>query len=142
MDRPFLGRGIIRPFRRDLKSDIASASDLALVQSCIGQVLGTMANDGDRVQGELPWRPEFGSRVYKLKHRKGALLDAMAKAFIADALAQWEPRVILKATKATFDAASRTLTVRITYDIIDRNVPGNQVLYGDIEQTITLPTAA
>jgi phage baseplate assembly protein W len=141
VNRPFLGFGLIRPFRRDLKSDFASAGDVALVKSCVAQVLGTEASSGD-VQGELPWRPEFGSSLYRLAHRKGPLLNALARTYVTDALARWEPRVRVRSTSTSFDRASRTLTIELVYDIINGNVAGNAVIVSGVAQTVALPLAA
>src|ERR1044072_5522330 len=74
----FLGYGLITPFRRDLKNDFANAGGVELVKSCVSQILGTRAAS-DYVQGELPWRPRFGSLIYLAKHRKGPLLDDLVR---------------------------------------------------------------
>jgi len=137
----FLGTGLLRPFRRDQKLDFASASGETLVRACVGQILGTMcANDTGTVQGELPWRPEFGSLLYYLKHHKGPLLQQLAQVYVARALARWEPRVVITASQVTL--SETLLTIRIRYNVIDRNVPGNQVVLRDIDQTISIPLAA
>ena len=137
----FLGYGLVRPFRRDLKSDFASAGGEALVRSCVGQILGTRASS-DYVQGELPWRPEFGSLLYLGKHRRGPLLDELVRAWAVDALRRWEPRVQITAVTASFDPKARTLTVSLRYNVIDQNVPGNNVLLPNVEQVLELPVAA
>lgn len=141
--RPFLGRGIIRPFRRDQKNDIANDNGIDLIRACVGQVLGTRAADGAFAnQGELPWRQAFGSRLYLLKHRKGPMLTELARIYVTEALALWEPRVILTAIGAAFDNEGRVLTIQLRYNVIEKNVPGNNVLYAGVEQTIQIPLAA
>lgn len=56
MANPFLGRGLVHPFRRDKKQDFAFAEGEELVRSAVGQVLGT-ASASDFTDGELPWDP-------------------------------------------------------------------------------------
>jgi hypothetical protein len=52
----FLGFGLLRPFRRDLKADFASDGGERVIRSAVGQILCTMAGS-EFTQGELPWRP-------------------------------------------------------------------------------------
>lgn len=139
--RAFLGNGVLRPFRRDQKGDFAHGSDEALVRSCVGQVLGTVASTEDGlVQGELPWRPEFGSILFRLKHRNNdAVLEALGRVYVADALARWEPRVSLREvgfTRASTKVANDTLIIGLLYDIIAANVPGNMVIVPDVTQDV------
>lgn len=140
--RAFLGNGLLRPFQRDKKQDFANAAGEALVRACVGQILGTQcSDDGGTILGELPWRPEFGSLLYRLKHRKGFVRDEMARVYVAQALQRWEPRIsVSQAEILSFE--NLTLTIRIRYSFIDRNVASNQVALQDIEQTVSLPVAA
>jgi phage baseplate assembly protein W len=63
------------------------------LRAAVGQVLGTMAQ-ADGVAGELPFRPEFGSRLHLLRHRKvDALLQELARVYVIEALGRWERRV-------------------------------------------------
>jgi len=141
--RVFLGYGLVRPFQRDQKQDFASAGGVALIRSCVGQILGTMCSSPtSSLQGELPWRPEFGSLLYFLKHKKGPSLEALAQLYVIDALAKWEPRVSVTQSMVSFDNDQRTLTIRIMYNIIDQNVPGNNVLVPDVDQVVDVPLAA
>jgi phage baseplate assembly protein W len=133
----FWGAGIIRPFRRDGKNDIANSSGLALIQSCVGQILGTRAsNPNGNLPGELPWRPGFGSRLFLLKHASSDVIDDLARAYCAEALARWEPRVTNLRTLAVFDSTTLTITVDLVYDVITRNNASNQVVYANVQQTI------
>lgn len=148
---PFWGSGIVRPFRRDQKSDIANASGLALIKACVGQVLATRAAgqlsaaiSGAMVVygGELRWRPEFGSKLYILKHAKGGPLSELARYYCADALAKWEPRVTNVNAIATFYPLSYSVEINLVYDVISKNAPGNQVLVQGVQQTVGLSVAA
>ena len=143
--REFLGNGLTRPLQRDRKTDFANAQGVDLVRSCVGQVLGTRcSDDSGQYQGELLWRPDFGCLLWRLRHRKGTIdgvmLDELARTYVVDALTRWEPRVVVVASSSEFDLNARTLTVRVRYDIIDRNVPGNNVIASDVETVVSIPT--
>jgi phage baseplate assembly protein W len=94
------------------------------------------------MQGEVKWRPTFGSRLYLLKHKKGPSLPAMAQFYVADALSRWEPRVTNVRVTATFFPSQLMLTIDLLYDVIARNVPGNMVLFPGVTQTVNVPMAA
>lgn len=84
-----LGFGLVRPFARTSTSDFASRSGEDLVRATVGQILGTAI-------GELPWRPNFGTTLSKLKHmRNTSQLPELARLSIQEALARWEPRVTI-----------------------------------------------
>jgi phage baseplate assembly protein W len=139
----FLGAGLLRPFVRDQKQDFANASGVDLVRACVGQILGTRASDDSgEHQGELEWRPDFGSKLYLLQHRKGPLLSELARFYVVEALSRWEPRVTNIRAAAAFDRLERSLTVDLVYDIIAANVPGNNVLFSDVEQSVSIAVAA
>jgi phage baseplate assembly protein W len=136
----FLGRGLSIPFRRDRARDWASASGEELVRSAVAQVLGTVGAS-DFTQGELPWRTEFGSLLHLLRHQKNDVaLREMAKVYVQDALRRWEPRIMVTRLDAERldDNQGSKLVLRLRYNVIQRNVPGNQVLLEGIEQTIAL----
>lgn len=137
----FLGYGLLAPLRRDQKNDFANAGGELLVRSCVSQILGTEASS-DYTEGELPWRPEFGSLLHLGKHRHGSLLQELVARWAMDALARWEPRVKVSAVVSTFDPETRILSVFLRYNVIDENVPGNNVILEGIEQTVQLPIAA
>jgi phage baseplate assembly protein W len=137
MQNDFLGRGLSIPFRRDRQRDWASASGEDLVRSAVAQVLGTVGAS-DFTQGEMPWRTEFGSLLHLLRHQKNDVaLREMAKVYVQDALRRWEPRIMVTRLDAERLDDSK-LVLRLRYNLIQRNVPGNQVLLDGIEQTITL----
>lgn len=131
----FLGFGLIRPFRRDLKNDFASAGGERLVRSSVGQILGTKAQ-GERAFGELPWRPDFGSKFYLLKFKKEPVLSELARVYAQESLRLWEPRVRVSSARPTFNRDRREMRVRIKFDLIDVNAPGNNVLIPGVENEI------
>lgn len=137
--RSFLGFGLLTPFRRDEKGDFAAGEEETLVLGCVAQVLGTrcsaMTASGP-VEGELPWRPEFGSLLYTLVHRNmdDPVTRQLARVYAADALERWEPRfklagLQLQKRKSTPNGRDvDTLVLRVVGDVIRANVPGNQVV--------------
>ena len=140
---PYLGFGLITPFRRDQKSDFAADGGARLVKSCVGQLLGMDASDDAGNIGELPWRPELGSWLYKLRYANidDEITDHIAQVYVAEALQRWEPRVVLK--KVTVQRqktveANDTLTIHLLYDLVSSNVAGNQVLIRDVEQSLEI----
>lgn len=143
MPPSFLGAGLLRPFVRDQKNDFANDAGLALIKACIGQVLGTRAaDDSGEQQGELEWRPAFGSKLHLLQHRKGPLLSELARFYVVEALSRWEPRVVNVSATSSFDAARRLLTIELMYDVIASNVAGNNVLFAGVQQSVDLAVAA
>jgi phage baseplate assembly protein W len=139
----FLGKGVTTPFRRG-SSDFASASGVGHIQSMIGQVLGTRASTEYTV-GELPWRPEFGSWLHLLRHKNNTdVLADLGRVYVAQALARWVPQVQLLETAVTRELGPPTgdfetvLLLRLRYDIIGINRPGNSVLVPDVTQVLTV----
>ena len=137
-----LGFGLLRPFRRDEKNDFANAGGAALVRSAVGQILGTRSA-ADYTQGELKWNTEFGSLLYFLRHiNNDVALQELAKLRVVEALKRWEPRLLVKAVdiskESTADGDDNVLVIRLVYDLIDTNVPGNNVILPDIEQRVVV----
>jgi len=133
----FFGFGLTIPFQRDRQRDWAAAGGEALVRSAVAQVLGTVGAS-DFTQGEMPWRTEFGSLLHLLRHQKNDVaLREMAKVYVQDALRRWEPRIMVTRLDAE-RLDDSALVLRLRYNVIQRNVPGNQVLLEGIEQTIAL----
>ena len=140
MAQEFLGAGILRPFRRDQKSDFAAAGGEALIRSAVGQVLGTMCSS-DFTQGELPFRSEFGSLLHLLRHQKNNnVLQELARVYVVDALKRWEPRVVVTGVQVTREQqdGENVLAIRIRYDVIAINVPGNNVILAGVEQSVVV----
>lgn len=134
----FLGFGLLRPFRRDLKADFAADGGERLIRSAVGQILGTMAGS-DFTQGELAWRTEFGSLLHLLRHQKNdAVLQELARVYVVDALKRWEPRVVVTSVNVTRERqdGENVLALRLRYNVISTNVPGNNVLLEGIEQVV------
>ena len=139
----FLGRGLLRPFVRDEKNDFANGSGSALVRAAVGQVVGTRTSTAQTI-GELPWRPEFGSLVHTLRHSNNDdALQQIAKGFVVDALRRWEPRVRvtgfgINRRRSVPGGPEDVLELIIQYNVIDRNVPGNNVVLGNQQAVVEL----
>lgn len=125
----FLGAGLIRPFRRDQKNDFANAAGLSLIETTAGQILGTRC-DGPRSAGELPWRTEFGSRLFLLRHKPiNSSTRELARFYAQECLQKWEPRIVVTGAKLSREPSRpRALVIRVGFNAIDRNVAGNRVI--------------
>ncbi len=145
--RPFLGFGLLSPFRRDQRSDFAAGSDVELVKSCVAQVLGTRAQSPVSA-GEVPWRPEFGSWLHLLLQKPNDVVTQQtARVYVVDALTRWEPRVRVRGVNFTKQkvqgatSAEEVMIIGLLYDLISANVAGNNVNLTDINQTVVLRAA-
>ncbi len=137
----FLGKGLIIPFERDRKSDFASATELVLLKSAIQQTLGTVGAS-DFTQGEVPWRTEFGSLLHLLRHQANDVaLQELAKVYVTDALRNFNPRIVVTSlgVQRIEDGQFNRLLIRLRYSAIQRNVPGNIVLFEAIDQDVFVP---
>jgi uncharacterized protein len=135
----FLGQGLLRPFRRDLKNDFASGAAVDLVKACVGQILGTKA-DSALAPGELPWRTEFGSRLHLIRHNNNNdIASALATVYVQEAIAKWEPRVRVVVVTVEATLNPRVKQVRVRFDVVDR---GGQTILADQESTVPIQSAA
>ncbi len=138
MAQEFLGFGLLRPFRRDLRSDFAAAGGDAVIRSAVGQILGTVGSS-DFTQGELPWRTEFGSLLHLLRHQKNdRVLQELARVYVVDALKRWEPRVVVTSVQVAREQqdGENVLAIRLRYNVISTNTPGNNVILSGVEQAL------
>jgi phage baseplate assembly protein W len=133
---------VVRPFVRDGKSDVASREGVALILRNVGQVLGTQcSNEAGTLVGEVPWRPRFGSLLYALRHRNlDQTTQELAKVFVAEALARWEPRaqlraVVLSETSSVSGGNIDTLVMALSLDIRDRD---SAVIEQDVKLSLSI----
>lgn len=134
----FLGFGLLRPFQRDAR-DFAAAAGEQLVRSAVGQVLGTIGAT-ENTPGELPWT-EFGSLLHRLRHQKNdSVLQELARVYVVDALKRWEPRVIVTDVRVSREQhdGENVLAIRLRYDVVSTNTPGNNVILSGVEQSIVV----
>jgi len=139
----YIGTGVIRPFQRDQKQDYANAAGIPILNTSVGQILGTMS-DSPIASGELPWRPEFGSTLYLLRNRlNNVALADIARKYVVEALARWEPRIRVRAVKiqrleAQAGSGRNVLFIRITYDILSENSASNEVVVSGLETAVAV----
>ena len=133
----FLGCGLLTPFRRSAR-DFENSCGKDLVASCVYQVLGTRAAV-DGFPGDLQWRPDFGNKVWILKHRgNDAGLREEATAFVHEAM-RWEPRVNVTEVNARANVEDpRKLDIQVSYRIIETNTLDNRVVLPEFEETFTI----
>lgn len=134
------GRGVLAPLRRDGKGDFANSADIVLVRSEVRQVLNTLSTTGGLSDGELPWRPEFGSALALLRFRN---LDEttveLARTYVVDALKTWLLRVRVRSATINPDTSSNTLEINVVYDILANNQ--RSIIAQNIEASVAIPVA-
>lgn len=139
-ERAYLGHCIMRPFRRDLKGDIAHIGGASLVAAAIVQILGTRSDTG-RTVGELPWNSKFGSGLELLVHANSTVAkEGLAHIYVSEALQRWEPRVIIKQTTVNeeiIDGESH-ISVDVKFDLASTRTPGSQIIAQDLTVSLYL----
>jgi len=138
----FIGRALIRPLRRELKIDFVSATGARLIASAVGQVLGTRC-DTETTTGELPWRTEFGSQLYRLRNKNNSIaLVELARRYVVGALERWVPRVrvtnVRISRQSSLNGTQDVLSIRVFYKIVDQRGSNGTVLATGLETGITL----
>ncbi|MBV6490584.1 MAG: hypothetical protein CNCCGFBP_01064 [Fimbriimonadaceae bacterium] len=80
-------------------------------------------------KGERPMRPEFGSDLHRLVFDPNDATSAgMAKRFVMEALARWEPRIEVTDVEAWADEADPgRLILSIHYQVLSTNSIRNLV---------------
>ena len=136
-----LGSGGSRPFRRDAKSDLANMTGIDLVRACVGQVLGTQGASPDNpdIQGEIAWDPQRGSLLHLLRHHKNdSVLQELGRVYVHECLRRWEPRLRVSRVQVTREMNDTALAIRVIYDVLASNESANQVLFENVDQTVTV----
>lgn len=109
-----LPRGLLVPFRRDKKSDFASASGEQLLASKVRQALLT-EGDTPRSSGELPWRTAFGGALTLLRFQgNDAALRELARVYVAEALRRWVPNATLKGLEMSQEGSAIRVRVHVS----------------------------
>jgi phage baseplate assembly protein W len=67
-------------------------------------------------------------------------VQELARVYVVDALKRWEPRIIVTAVAVRREQhdGENVLAIRIRYDVISTNTPGNNVIFTGIEQILAL----
>ncbi len=121
-DATFVGRGFYWPMGVDHTGAIRLTDGAADLDRSMAVVLAT-------APGERVMRPQFGCRIWDLLFEPVTtnLLGLMAQA-VRDALAQWEPRVIVERVDPVPDPKDSALVViSVTYRVKATNDRRNLV---------------
>lgn len=121
-DESFIGRGFAWPMRVDHTGSIALTNGAADLDQSIRVIL--MTAPGERVM-----RPQFGCRIWDLLFEPvtANLLGLISQA-VRDAVAQWEPRVVLENVTPTADPDDNGLIrIAMTYRVQSTNDRRNLV---------------
>ncbi len=114
-----LGIGLQTPVQRDGKTDFAHVTGGDFQDQKIGQVLGTRGADSV-VQGEVPWRTEFGSSIDRLRHsNNNVLLEQTFRTFAVDSLGRFMPEVQVTNVIVDRDANPEVFFASVHYDLVD-----------------------
>jgi len=136
--QPF-GNGLTHPFRRDRKSDFANTFGPELVASAVSQIIGTMASS-EASEGEVPWRPDFGSLIHLLKHQpNNEILQELGRTCVVQAVGRWESRVRITdvtVSKATNAQRDDTMELNVRFNFVDLNT--GKVIFEDLEASIVI----
>lgn len=80
------------------------------------------------IKGERFFLPEFGSDLHKLVFEQNDyILKDLLQVYIKEALAKWEPRIVVTAVEVLSEQEGNTVPVSISYRIKKSNVTGNYV---------------
>jgi hypothetical protein len=128
MNDDFLGKGIKFPFQFNViggtETSVAVSEKYDHINESIQQILGTSP-------GERAMLPEFGSRLRELLFEpNNAVLKALARVYVIDAIKRWEKRVIVKEVyidDSPYNLDQGLLNIHINYVVIQHQVEGNLV---------------
>lgn len=132
------GRGVTHPFRRDGKGDFQNLVGAELVQRAVSQILGTKAAT-EFNQGEIQWRPDFGSKLHLLRHApNNQATHELARLYSVEAVNRWEPRARITNVNVLSEDPTdlKSLTVAAKFNFIDLNT--GAVIFDNLETAIVL----
>lgn len=128
------GHGVTHPFRRNRTGDFQNEFGRKLIIAAVSQILGTFAST-EIAQGELPWRPNFGSALYLLKHQPiGETLNNLARIHVVEAIQRWESRV--RITDVRLEREDTKLIINVRFNFIDLNT--GSVVFEGLEASIVI----
>lgn len=115
-----LGYGLMAPFIRS-NADFYNDGSFEHLDSMISQVLGVMGGN-DYIEGELPWRNDFGSQLHLLRHKNNTdVVQELARIYIIEALSKWLPQIIVEDIimnkKTDYKGDENILEIRIGYSL-------------------------
>lgn len=130
LNQEFLGRGLLQPFQRIGAGDFVSSAGIPLIREAIKQIVGTL-------KGELQWRPSFGTRLAKYKHKPNTdTLAELVSTELQAAIKFYESRISTVQVNVT--KQDNLLIATITWSVVDKNVPGNNTLVGPDTFSVTI----
>ena len=128
MNTSFLGKGMAFPLQTNERGGIAAAWQQEKVRQSILMILGTQ-------HGERVMRPKFGANLRSLVFAPNNRATAnLAQHYVEEALATWEPRIVLEEVTVDNDHANRRLLIQIRYRIKATYEPQNLVYPFYLEQ--------
>lgn len=137
-NREFLGQGFTFPLRVSPRGAVMLAAGEADIAQAIRIILGT-------VPGERVMRPAFGCRAWELLFDPNqAATHGMMEQYVREALAMWEPRIVVQSVRATRAGdEGNGMLVHIDYEIKDTHDPRSIVypFYIADESPAILPDA-
>ena len=102
--------------------DFISSAGVPLVRAAITQIIGTL-------KGEVRWRPRFGTRLAKYKHKPNTdSLTELISTELQASIKLYEPRISTLQVDVTRD--DNVSIAKISWSIVDKNVAGNNVIVG------------
>jgi phage baseplate assembly protein W len=105
----YYGSGISSPLRVDTTGGIAVSAGVTKVEQSIRTILGTQF-------GERVMRPTFGCNLKSLVFAPNNPATAnLARFYVEDGLARWEPRIDVLGVVVENDNANGTLVISIHY---------------------------
>jgi phage baseplate assembly protein W len=105
----FLGSGLAFPLRLNGRGGLQTAEGEQKVQESIRMILGTQ-------HGERMMRPTFGANLRSLVFAPNNRATAsLAQHYVTEALATWEPRIILDEVTVDNDHRNQCLLIQIRY---------------------------
>ena len=128
MNTDFLGKGVKFPFQFNViggtETSVAVSQKFDHINESIQQILSTCP-------GERVMLPEFGSRLRDLLFEpNNAVLKALARVYVIDAIKRWEKRVMVKEVYIADSPQNLDqclLNIHISYIVIRNQVVGNLV---------------
>ena len=112
MTSEIVGRGWGFPPTVNIRGGISLASDRKEIEQAIAIILTT-------IPGERVMRPTFGSRLHELLFApNNAQTAALAGSYVEEALAMWEPRILVLNVVAEPDPVdAAVLAIDIHYEV-------------------------
>lgn len=121
MNTDVLNKGFAFPLATSPSGGIAAAQQAQKIRDSIRVILGTQ-------QGERLMRPTFGTNLQRLVFAPNTRATAdLARFYVEDALATWEPRILLDEVRVENDHQNACLLIAIRYRIKATYEPQNLV---------------